>query len=422
VVVGALRSSQFSRPRRVKVQGGVLLAFACTMAMWPGWRAFVPSPSDKSSHSGLHGQADAEELLPRRNVLFGGGLVAADWSGQLDAAKALTQQEVDRSNLFTRSTSSLISVTDMGNVAKGLRIGKFEKSGSGFVWDRLHVVTNYHVIADIAKPAVVALAKNEQGEDEHVAYEASIAGADPISDIAVLRVQIPSQDTVLKPLRRAGADELHVGQEVFALGDPFGLEHSMSRGIISGLSRTMPGAGGRPINHVIQTDAAINPGNSGGPLLNSDGSVIGINTAILTGGSGTNSGVGLAIPIQTVEQNVQNILERGFVTRPVIGAVLAPDDVSKGLGADGVMVSKVNSGSPAEDAGLQAMRRGRLGDFIVSFDGHPVGSTDEFFRALEDTIPGKTVVMQVKRASRSGADRYDLVDLKIKLGGTQPNF
>lgn len=417
-MTGTLRSLQFSRPQRVHTQGSLLLASLCTLAMLPGWRAFIPSPSDKAPNSGLHRRMGGDETLPRRNALFGGGLLAADWS-QPDAAKALTQQEMDRNNLFARSTQSVISVTNMENVARAMRAGKIQNVGSGFVWDRQHIVTNFHVISDIARPAVVVLAKNAQGDEEHVAYEASVAGADPISDIAVLKVKLPSKDPVLSPLSRAASDDLMVGQEVYALGHPFGLEHSMSRGIISGLSRTMPGAGGRPISHIIQTDASINPGNSGGPLLNSDGAVIGVNTAILSA-SGTNSGVGLAIPIRTVEQNVKEIISEGFVTRPVIGAILAPDEVSRSLGMDGAMVVKVNSGSPAEAAGLRAMRTGRLGDFIVGVQGHPVGSTDEFFRLLEDEMPGNTIVMSVKRASLSDSDQYDVVDLKVRLGASQP--
>merc|ERR550532_2452741 len=166
------------------------------------------------------------------------------------------------------------------------------------------------------------------------------------------------------PLPRGNSANLLVGQNVFAFGNPFGLEHSLSRGIISGVSRKMESAAGRPINGVIQTDASINPGNSGGPLLNSEGQVIGVNTAILTG-SGTFSGVGLAIPIDTVARNVESIIAKGFVKRPVLGIIFAPDVLSEELNLNGIMVMKVVPGGPAETAGVRPMRGGRLGDVVL---------------------------------------------------------
>jgi len=224
----------------------------------------------------------------------------------------------------------------------------------------------------------------------------------------------------MAPLPRSSSNNLLVGQNVFAFGNPFGLEHSMSRGIISGVARKMEGAGGRPINGVIQTDASINPGNSGGPLLDSDGNVIGVNTAILTG-SGTFAGVGLAIPIDTVSRNVESIISKGFVRRPRLGIVFAPDVMSEELQLNGIMVMKVAPDGPAASAGVRPMRGGRLGDVVVSMDGKRVASTDDLFGVLEQKAPGDLVKLVVQRASTDAeSDKYEEVELKVTLGITDP--
>ncbi|CAJ1428692.1 unnamed protein product, partial [Effrenium voratum] len=199
-------------------------------------------------------------------------------------------------------------------------------AGSGFVWDKKHVVTNFHVISELQTTFVTFLLKDGSGP-RRVSYRAEVIGYDSTSDVAVLEVLTPDGSGLPK------------GQNVFAFGNPFGLEHSLSRGIISGVSRRLESAGGRPISGVIQTDASINPGNSGGPLLNSEGQVIGVNTAILSG-SGMFAGVGLAIPIDTVSKNVESILSRGFVKRPLLGLVFAPDVMDQELQLNGIMVMR----------------------------------------------------------------------------------
>lgn len=301
-------------------------------------------------------------------------------------------------------------------------------AGSGFVWDKNYVVTNSHVIQGMEKPYVTFLSQDTNGGIRRMTLDAAVVGADAASDVAVLRVGARTRDVgdmplnLMQALPRGTSSNLLVGQSVFAFGNPFGLEHSLSRGIISGVSRKMEGAGGRPINGVIQTDASINPGNSGGPLLNSDGQVIGVNTAILTG-SGTFSGVGLAIPIDTVSRNVESIIAKGFVRRPILGIVFAPDVMSEELQLNGIMVMKVVPEGPAEKAGVRPMRGGRLGDVVVQMDGKRISSTDDLFAILDTKVPGQSVGMTVQRASVTDteSDKYENVDLTIKLGTVEQN-
>mmetsp|Transcript_12376 Transcript_12376/g.34025 ORF Transcript_12376/g.34025 Transcript_12376/m.34025 type:complete len:312 (-) Transcript_12376:184-1119(-) len=297
-------------------------------------------------------------------------------------------------------------------------------AGSGFVWDTKHIVTNSHVISEMEKPYVTFLTQDKKGgSDRRTTLDAVVVGADAASDVAVLRVGARTRDTaeavpanLMRPLPRGTSANLLVGQNVFAFGNPFGLEHSLSRGIISGVSRKMEGVGGRPISGVIQTDASINPGNSGGPLLDSDGLVVGVNTAILTG-SGTFAGVGLAIPIDTVAKNVESIIAKGFVRRPVLGIVFAPDVMSEELQLNGIMVMRVVPGGPADVGGVRPMRGGRLGDIVVSMDGRHVSSTDDVFGVLEKKAPGERVGLTVQRAtSDAESDAYEDVQLTVQLG------
>jgi len=329
--------------------------------------------------------------------------------------------------LFEKVTPGVVSISKEPPAAtQGIERQTQAQSiaGSGFVWDENHVVTNNHVISSIEKPYVTFLIKDKAtNTDKRTTLDAAIVGTDPASDVAVLRVGARSRDasesaprTLMSPLSRGASNNLLVGQNVFAFGNPFGLEHSLSRGIISGVSRKMESSEGRPINGVIQTDASINPGNSGGPLLNSDGQVIGVNTAILTG-SGTFSGVGLAIPIDTVARNVESIIAKGFVKRPVLGIVFAPDVLSEELNLNGIMVMKVVPGGPAETAGVRPMRGGRLGDVVVKMEGKTVGSTDDIFGILDQRSPGDKVDLTVQRASEdASSDAYKNMTFQVQLG------
>lgn len=351
----------------------------------------------------------AKPSLARRS-LFAGLLAPA---ASPATAQALMPEELRAAALFQRVSPSVLTVSEKRN-ANGATPGP---TGTGFVWDDSHVVTNFHVVSELSNPHVTFLRKGENGADEHVTVGAYVVGADPLSDIAVLQVKDDAQvETLMQPLQRGVSQELKPGQEVFALGNPFGLEHSMSKGVISGLSRSMEGTGGWPMSGIIQTDASINPGNSGGPLLDSEGSVVGVNTAILST-SGTFSGVGFALPIDTVAKNVGAMIEEGYVSRPSIGVELAPDSVSGALGVPGAMVMKVVPGGPAQQAGMRALHGGQLGDVIVRMGGRQISSSSDVFRYLDQRKPGEEIVMQVQRPSPDVNDeRPDLVDLKIRLG------
>jgi len=373
----------------------------------------------------VHAGTPGTPVPLRRTTLIGGSIL-----GLLDAGKqpaiALSDEERRTTTLFEAVTPGVVSIArSPPTVPFNEERASGSIAGSGFVWDKNHVVTNYHVINGIDKPYVTFLSKDKDGKSvKRTTMDSVLVGTDAASDIAVLRVGVASGDAglprgLMQPLNMGCSSDLLVGQNVFAFGNPFGLEHSLSRGIISGVSRKMEGAGGRPINGVIQTDASINPGNSGGPLLNSEGKVIGVNTAILTG-SGTFAGVGLAIPIDTVAKNVESIIAKGFVRRPLLGIVFAPDVMSEELQLNGVMVMRVVPGGPAETAGVRSMRGGRLGDVVVAMDGKRVGSTDEVFSFLEQRVPGDRVTLTVQRPAQNvDSDGYEDVNLQVTLGNTE---
>ncbi len=251
-------------------------------------------------------------------------------------------------------------------------------TGSGFVWDRAgHIVTNYHVLSQ-GDRFLVALGGEE--------WEAQVVGAAPNKDLAVLRIEAPRE--LLKPVEIGGSSNLLVGQQVLAIGNPFGLDQTLTVGIVSALGRELESPGGLPIRDVIQTDAAINPGNSGGPLLDSSGRLIGVNTAIYSP-SGGSAGIGFAVPVDTVRRLVPQLIEHGRPLRPGIGIELLSDAWSERLAGGGIVVRRVLRGSPAARAGLEGLRRSRrgdllLGDVIVAVGGEPVRSTDDLVLAFDE--------------------------------------
>lgn len=289
---------------------------------------------------------------------------------------------------ISTSTSMRLFPLNMMQIPSGV--------GSGFVWDKAgHIVTNAHVISNATDVKVTLF--------DQSTYKAKVIGKDREKDVAVLQLlDVPrAKAAQLRPVTLGSSSDLLVGQQVYAIGNPFGLDQSMSRGIVSGLGRELPSSatGGVPITNVIQTDAAINPGNSGGPLLNSRGELVGINTAILSG-SGSSSGVGFAIPIDSAKGLVQQILQFGRVVRPYLGVALAPATVAQRLGLEGVIVLSVAQGGPAAAAGLKPTQREllgfRLGDIITGLNGRPVVSEKDLFAALDDCRPGQSVPMTVR--------------------------
>ena len=268
-------------------------------------------------------------------------------------------------------------------------------TGSGFVWDeRGHIVTNYHVIANAGRPSV-RLADGRR-------YDAAVVGASPEHDLAVLRIDVPLSRPVPVPL--GDSQQLRVGQKVFAIGNPFGFDHTLTTGIVSALDRAIAGEDGNEIRHLIQTDAAINPGNSGGPLLDSAGRLIGINTAIFSP-TGAFSGIGFAVPAATVNRVVPRLIAHGRYVRPRLG-IQTDDDVSravlKELGIEGVLTLRVEAQSPAARAGLRGTRltaRGDVlpGDVIQSVNGHPVRTMSELIETLDQYQVGEQVTLDIWR-------------------------
>jgi S1-C subfamily serine protease len=308
----------------------------------------------------------------------------------------LASEEKARIALFDRTWRSVVHITTLAVRADPFRMNVLEVprgTGSGFVWDEHgHVVTNYHVIAG--------------GNDARVTFadrstaRARLIGQSPRNDLAVLRVSgLPKQVT---PLPLGASRDLVVGQDVIAIGSPFGLDYTLSTGVISGLGREIDGAGGLPIEDAIQTDAAINPGNSGGPLINSSGRAIGVNTMIVSP-SGASAGVGFAVPIDTVARVVPQLIAYGREVQPVLGVVLASDQVSQRFGLPGVLVLRVQPNSPAEQVGVQPTRGNAetgevlLGDIITQLAGRDVRKTSDFMLELEKHKAGETVALTVLR-------------------------
>ncbi len=307
----------------------------------------------------------------------------------------LAEDERTTIELFRRASPSVVFITSIALRRDFLSMNAFEipqGAGSGFVWDeRGHVVTNFHVIAE-ARRAEVMLA-------DRSSFEAELVGGAPEKDLAVLRIDAPAR--ALEPLLVGSSADLRVGQKVFAIGNPFGLDHTLTTGVLSALGREIDSVGGLPIRDVIQTDAAINPGNSGGPLLDSAGRLIGVNTAIFSP-SGAYAGVGFAIPVDTVRWVVEDLIRHGRLVRPQLGVNVAPDDWLRQLGIEGALVVTVAAGSGAERAGLRPTRRGargevELGDVIVEIDGQPVRSSADLILLLEKRRVGEQVRLTVER-------------------------
>jgi Trypsin-like serine proteases, typically periplasmic, contain C-terminal PDZ domain len=304
--------------------------------------------------------------------------------------------------LFEKSRDSVVFISTAQMVRDPWTRNVFtvpQGTGSGFIWDDAgHVVTNFHVI-DGASRATVKLA---DGRD----YQAALVGASPAHDIAVLRIGVGFKRPPPVPIGTSA--DLRVGQKVFAIGNPFGLDWTLTNGIVSALDRSLPGERGGPaIEHLIQTDAAINPGNSGGPLLDSSGRLIGINTAIYSP-SGAFAGIGFAVPVDTVMRVVPQLIKTGRYIRPALG-IEADERINERLaaatGIQGVFVLRVTPGSAAEKAGLRGILVGpsgiEPGDVIVAMEGKAVRSLSQLLSRLDDHKVGDTVRLTVRRGEET---------------------
>jgi S1-C subfamily serine protease len=321
----------------------------------------------------------------------------------------LSDLERSTIELFQRVSPSVVQV--VGRAAGGESSptegeGVAAQTGTGFVWDPAgHIVTNNHVVQGTDEIAV----RFDSGQ----VMRAQVVGTAPNYDLAVLRVE--STRGLPAPITIGTSDDLKVGQSVFAIGNPFGLDESLTTGVISALKRRLPTSGGREIGNVIQTDAAINPGNSGGPLLDSAGRLIGVNTAIISP-SGTSAGIGFAIPIDVVNRVVPEIISKGYVPTPGIGIVAANEALATRSGIEGIAIARTVPGSSAEQAGLRGMEANTraLGDVIVGVNGKPVRRLADLTDELERVGVGNKVTLSVKRDGQERPVEVAVMDIGHK--------
>ena len=307
--------------------------------------------------------------------------------------KAFLQYELNTIKVFEKNAQSVVNVS---NIKIAYRRGFFNfditeipaGAGSGFVWDNKgHIVTNYHVVHN-GNSFLISFHKDKKQ------YKAKIVGAEPKKDIAVLKLEEFPKN--LHPVKLGNSSHLKVGQKAMAIGNPFGLDQTLTAGIISALGRKIQGIGNVKIHGMIQTDSSINPGNSGGPLLDSQGRVIGMNTVIYSS-SGSSAGIGFAVPIDTIKRIVPELIKYGKVMRPALGIELSEYSFKEHFGiSKGVVIAYVNPKSPAAQAGLRGMGRDsygqlHLGDIITAIDSKEVNSYDDIYHALEKYKVGDQV-------------------------------
>lgn len=321
---------------------------------------------------------------------------------QVTARGDLASDEKNTIDVFEQSSPSVVFITTVErrlNLWTRKVTETARGSGSGFMWDSQgHVVTNYHVVERSASAKV-------RLSDQRV-YDARVVGASPRHDLAVLRINVPIDAPPPVPL--GASHDLQVGQKVFAIGNPFGLDHTLTTGIISALGRSIDNDAGGTIDDLIQTDAAINPGNSGGPLIDSAGRLIGINTAIYSP-SGAYAGIGFAIPVDTVNRVVPKLIAFGRYIRPVLGVEMdnaISRQVVEKLNTRGVLILHVTQGSAADNAGLRGTKVTRsdeiiLGDIIQSIDGREVNDVEEITDILDEYNIGDRVILEIYRDGKT---------------------
>ncbi len=327
---------------------------------------------------------------------------------------SITEDEKNNITVYEKVADGVVNVTSTA-MQMDFFFNAFptQGSGSGSIIDtKGHILTNHHVVAN-AQKLEVTLADGSK-------WPTKLIGSDPDNDLAVIKIDAPKEK--LKVIPMGDSKSLRIGQKVLAIGNPFGLQRTLTTGIVSSLGRTIRSEVGTLIEDVIQTDAAINPGNSGGPLLNSDGEIIGINSAIIspTGGS---VGIGFAIPVNTAKRVVPELITKGYVTYPYIGATIQSliPEIAKYLKLKierGAMISEVVKGGPADKAGLkggnQRVQVGNMivlvgGDIVVKADQKEVKTNDELIRYIREKKPGDTILLKVFQ-------KDSLIDIKVTLG------
>lgn len=326
---------------------------------------------------------------------------------------ALLPNERNTIEIFQKAAPKVVYVHRMATVVNRSyeRFQVPAGAGSGIIWDdKGHIVTNYHVIHGADQLAVSI---------GQVTVPAKVIGAEPRKDIAVLALTSPKALNLLKsyqPFEMAPTRELLVGQKAIAIGNPFGLDHTLTVGVISALGRQVPGIGGIKIRDMIQTDASINPGNSGGPLLDSAGRLIGLNTAIFSQ-SGSSAGIGFAVPGDDIARIVQQIIKHGRVVLAGIGIQRVEPGIAERLGIRrGVLIAEILPHTPAATAGLKGTHRdawGRIiaGDVIIGLNGHPVENYDELYNLLTEIKIGAPVTVSILRQGKEIHFKMKTIDI-----------
>lgn len=344
------------------------LVFVVGLLAWQTFRLSQSSP--------LHNpNAEPREVTPRGELWADEKAAIALYKSAHRSVVHVTSLRVSRDNQFSTSSQE-------------------QGTGSGLIWDNEgHIVTNFHVVQG-AQNFRVTLYDNS-------VWEARLVGQDPDKDLAVLKIEAGSGSLEAIPVGES--KELQVGQKVFAIGNPFGLDQTLTTGVISGLGREIQSVTRKTIFDVIQTDAAINPGNSGGPLLDTAGRLIGVNTAIYSP-SGAYAGIGFAVPVDTVNQVVPEIIRKGKVERPGLGIVIWEDRIpaylrSQGLiNRRGVLIRELLPGGAAFQAGLRITTSpDSVGDLIIGLDDQQIQSSNDLFRALENQEVGDRVKVRILR-------------------------
>lgn len=358
-------------------------------------------------------EGHAEESMASTSATATKTSAVPDESGDTRAGEAnnnLTAAEMATIKLFEEAAPSVCFIT-----TTNVRLDYFTRdvteiqrgTGSAFVWDNKgHIVTNYHVIQGADKAQVTL--------SDRSVWQAKLVGVAPEKDLAVLKIDIAASK--LRPIPVGVSENLRVGQSVYAIGNPFGLDQTLTTGIVSALGREIESVAGIPIRDVIQTDAAINPGNSGGPLLDSSGRLIGVNTAIYSP-SGASAGIGFSIPVDVVRWVVPELIQYGKVKRPSLGVELARQQIVQRLGLEGALVLDVIKNSAADRAGIQPTYRDRsgairLGDIIVGINNEKIRSNNDLYLELEKYNPGETVRVKLIREERT-------TEVELKLDAAQ---
>jgi 2-alkenal reductase len=358
-------------PHAVLRRGSALLALVTLVSMWAA------------------GASQARDASPR----------------SVSPRGALQPDEQAVVNLFEQAAPSVAYITtesEQRNLFGSAEVS--QGAGSGFVWDAQgHIVTNFHVVQG-ARRVFVQL-------DAGKPIPAEPVGGAPEYDLAVIRLSRVPKD--LRPIPLGSSRDLKIGQAVYAIGNPFGLQRTLTKGLVSALDRELPTANFREVVGVIQTDAAINPGNSGGPLMDSAGRLIGVNSAIRSA-SGSSSGIGFAIPADLVNRVVPSLINKGRAPLPGIGVTPMRPDLVARAGLSGVVLAEVGRGTPAAAAGLRPFNRrtGELGDVIVGVNGRPVDTLSTFVTELERAGIQSTVELTVRRDEQERRVKVKVIDLR----------